>query len=144
MIDHELKLKNVAGIKTSINGPTFTHMMYADDVVLFSKASRKDAPSLVKTLENYCRWLRQPINRNKSGVFFSKYTQNQALRSIKGILQVKSLRKDVAYLGALIFLPRAPSKDFAFLQGKLEADLARWRSKCLSWARRKTLINSIA
>ena len=56
MIDHELKLKNVSSIKTSINGPTITHVMYADDVVLFSKASRKDASSLVKTIEKYCSW----------------------------------------------------------------------------------------
>ena len=56
MIDHELKLKNVSSIKTSINGPTITHVMYADDVVLFSKACRKDASSLVKTIEKYCSW----------------------------------------------------------------------------------------
>ena len=43
-----------------------------------------------------------------------------------------------------MFLSRAPSKDFAFLQDKLEAKLAGWRSKCLSWAGRKTLINSVA
>ena len=124
LIDHELKLKNVAGIKTSINGPIITHVMYADDVVLFSKASRKDAASLVKTLEKYCRWSGQAINKNKSGVFFSKYTQNQARRSIKGILQVKSLKKDAVYLGAPMFLSRAPSRDFAFIQGKFEAKLA--------------------
>jgi len=137
LIDHEFKLKNAVGIKTSINGPTITHVMYADDVVLFSKASRKDAASLVKTLEKYCRWSGQAINKNKLGVFFSKYTQNQARRSIKGILQVKSLKKDAVYLGVPMFLSKAPSKDFAFLQGKLEAKLTGWRSKCLSWAGRR-------
>ena len=144
LIDHELKLKNAAGIKTSISGPTISHVMYADDVVLFSKASRKDAASLVKTLEKYCVWSGQSINRNKSGVYFSKYTHSQARRSIKSILQVKSLKKEAVYLGAPMFLSRAPSKDFAFLQDKPEAKLAGWRSKCLSWAERKTLINSVA
>lgn len=43
-----------------------------------------------------------------------------------------------------MFLSRATSKDFAFRQDKLEAKLMGWRSKCLSWASRKTLINSIA
>ena len=55
LIEHELRLKNVAGIKTSISGPTISHVMYVDDVVLFLKASRKDAKSLVRTLEKYCR-----------------------------------------------------------------------------------------
>ncbi|XP_075655028.1 uncharacterized protein LOC142625223 [Castanea sativa] len=66
LIEHELRLKNVAGIKTSISGLTISHVMYADDVVLFTKASRKDAESLVKTLEKYCKWLGQAINRSKS------------------------------------------------------------------------------
>ena len=70
-IEHDLKLKNVVGIKTSISGPTISHVMYADDIV-FSKASRKDVESLVKILEKYCRWSGQVINRRKSGVFFLK------------------------------------------------------------------------
>ena len=54
MLDHRLRLKNISGIKTSIFGPTITHVMYADDIVLFTKASRKDAANLVKVLEKYC------------------------------------------------------------------------------------------
>ena len=115
LIEHELKLRNVAGIKTSISGPTISHVMYADDVVLFSKAFSKDAESLVKSLEKYCRWSGQSINRNKSGVYFSKHTHSHAWRSIKSILQVKSLKKEAIYLGAPMFLSRALSKDFAFL-----------------------------
>ena len=143
-IEHDLKLKNIVGIKSSISGPMISHVMYADDIILFTKASRKDAESLVKTLEKYCCWSSQAINRSKSGVFFSKHTQSNARRSIKGILQVKSLKKDAVYLGAPMFLSRAPSKDFAFLEDKLEMKLSGWRSNCLSLAGRRNLINSVA
>ena len=43
-----------------------------------------------------------------------------------------------------MFLSKAPSKDFSYLQDKLEAKLMGWRSKCLSWVGRKTFINSVA
>ena len=43
-----------------------------------------------------------------------------------------------------MFMSRAPSKDFAFLEDKIEAKLSGWRSKCLSWVGRRTLINSVA
>ena len=56
---------------------------------------------------------------------------------------MKRLKKDVVYLGAPLFLSRSPSKDFKFLQDKLEAKLVGWRSNCLSWAGRCTLINSV-
>lgn len=144
MLDHELRLKNTSGIKTSISDPIITHAMYVNDIVLFTKASRKDATNLVKVLDKYCSWFGQAINRKKSRVFFSKHTQNHTKRTIKGLLQVKNLKNDAIYLGAPMFLSRATSKDFAFRQDKLEAKLMGWRSKCLSWASRKTLINSIA
>ena len=40
-------------------------------------------------------------------------------------------------------MTRAPTKDFAYLQSKLEARLVGWRSKCLSWAGIRTLITSM-
>lgn len=43
-----------------------------------------------------------------------------------------------------MFMSRAPSKDFAYLEDKIAAKLSGWRSKCLSWAGRRALINSVA
>ena len=54
MLDYELRLKNINVIRTSIFGPTITHVMYVDDVVLFTKATRRDASNLVWVLEKYC------------------------------------------------------------------------------------------
>lgn len=75
---------------------------------------------------------------------FSKHTQRANQRSIKNILHIKSLKNDAKYFGAPLLLSRAPSKDFAYLQTRLEAKLSGWRSKCLSWAGKKKLINSMA
>ena len=43
-----------------------------------------------------------------------------------------------------MFPTRSPSRDFKFLEDKLEAKLAGWRSRCLSWASRATLIKAVA
>ena len=144
MLDRELNSGNISGTKASVRGPAITHVMYADDIVLFSKATRKDAETLANCLEKYCEWSGQCLNRAKSGIFFSKHTTAICKRSIKHFLQMKSLKKDVVYLGAPLFLTRSPSKDFKFLQEKLESKLAGWKSKTLSWARRSTLITSVA
>ncbi|XP_030970863.1 uncharacterized protein LOC115991294 [Quercus lobata] len=48
-------------------------------------------------------------------------------RSIKHLLLMKSLKKDVVYLGTPLFMSKSPSKDFKFLQEKLESKLAGWR-----------------
>lgn len=115
LLDYELRLKNISGIKTSISGLTITHVMYVDDVVLFTKATRRDATDLVKVLDKYYSWSGQAINKNKSEMFFSQHTQRHNRRLVKSILRVKNLKKDVIYLGASMFLSKAPSKDFTFL-----------------------------
>lgn len=56
LIKHELNLKNIKGIKSSISSPTNTHVMYVDDIVIFSKASNRDAANLVKVLDKYYEW----------------------------------------------------------------------------------------
>lgn len=93
---------------------------------MFSKASRKDAGSLNKVLEKYYSWSGQAINRNKSGVFFSKHTQSHTRRYVKNILQIKNLKKDAIYLGAPMFLSKAPYKYFSYFQDKLKAKLMDW------------------
>lgn len=144
LLDQELRQKRICGIKTSKRGPVITHVIYADDIILFLKATKRDATNISRILDKYCLWLGQLVNKSKSSIFFSKHTQRHILRDIKNILHIRTIKKDATYLGALLLLTRAPFKDFAYLQTKLEARLAVWRSKCLSWAGRATLINSVA
>ena len=136
--------KNISGVKASIGSTPITHVMYADDIILFSKACRREANATNECLEKYCRWSGQMLNRAKSGIIFSKLTHQQTRRGIKYILQMKSLKTDSVYLGAPLFLNKAPAKDFKFLQERLKAKLNGWRSKTLSWAGRSTLIKTVA
>ena len=136
MIEQEFHHRNINGVKASINGPAITHVMYADDIVLFSKATRRDATAINECIIKYCNWSGQKLNRSKSGFFFSKQTQHQSARAIKQILQMKKLKSNAIYLGAPLFLTRSPRKDFSYLLNKLEERLAGWRSKTLSWAGR--------
>ena len=54
MLDKELCTGNISGAKASARGPAVTHFMYADDIVLFSKAARNDAEILTTCLDRYC------------------------------------------------------------------------------------------
>lgn len=110
MLEHEIASKNIKRVKASIGGPEICHVMYADDIVLFSKATRRDAAKINDCIEKYCNWSKQKLNINNYGFFFSKYTHNQPRRFIKQVLQMKGLKQDSIYLGAPLFLSRALSK----------------------------------
>ena len=75
LLEKEFRHHNIIGVKASVGGPAITHVIYADDVVLFSKACRKEAATINQCLETYCSCLGQTLNRSKSGVFFSNHCQ---------------------------------------------------------------------
>ena len=54
MLDRELLSGNISGAEASVRSPALTHVMYADDIVLFSKATRHDASILARCLDRYC------------------------------------------------------------------------------------------
>jgi hypothetical protein len=144
IIDREHMIGNIKGVKMNMGGPDFTHVMFADDLMLFSKASSNEVLSLNSCLEKYCRWSGQLINRSKSGIIFSKLVHLNQKRRLKNMLQMKKVPENAKYLGVPLFSSRSRSKDFMYLQENLEARLTGWRSKCLSWASRCTLIKSVA
>jgi hypothetical protein len=144
IIDRQFALRKLSGAKMNVAGPPITHVMFADDLMLFTKASRKEATVLNECLDTYCLWSGQQINRDKSGIIFSKMVCNSNRRWIKGELQMKKLPLDAFYLGTPMFSSKCKTKDFKYLIERTEARLQGWRSKCLSWAGRRTLINSVA
>ena len=144
IIDRKHMIGNIKGVKMNMGGPDFTHVMFADDLMLFSKASSNEVLSLNSCLEKYCHWSGQLINRSKSGIIFSKLVHLNQKRRLKNILQMKKVPKNAKYLGGPLFSSRSRSKDFMYLQENLEARLTGWKSKCLSWAGRCTLIKSVA
>ena len=142
LIDKEHSIGRLGGIKASMRVPAITHVMYTDDVMLFSKANLREAEILNECLETYCNWSGQQINKQKSRLIFWKATQPSIARNLKRLLQMKILPKDVCYLGSSFNLCRSKTKDFKFLQNRIEAKLLGWRSKCLSWPGRGTMIKS--
>ena len=62
ILNHKFCSKKINGVKASIGGPAITHVMYANDIILFSKATRNDASNIAICVEKYCNWSRQNIN----------------------------------------------------------------------------------
>jgi hypothetical protein len=144
LIDRDQAAGSISGVKMGRGGPNFTNVMFADDIMLFSKASNRDVNALNNCLVKYCTWSGQLINRSKFGIHFTKMVSlNQKIR-LKNDLQMKKIPENASYLGAPLFNTRSRVKDFKYLQDKMEARLKGWRSKTLSWAGRSTLIKSVA
>lgn len=52
--------------------PKISHLLYADDLVIYCKANLEEAPEGKKCLNQFSEWRGQGINYSKSQIHFSK------------------------------------------------------------------------
>ncbi|XP_071928124.1 uncharacterized protein [Coffea arabica] len=69
--------KRISGMKISRNGPSMTHLFFANDSLIFCKADREEASELIQILNKYEKGSGQSINLEKSSVFFSSNVNHQ-------------------------------------------------------------------
>ena len=69
-------------------GPKLTHLLFADDSLLFCRATVEECANVLNILEAYERASGQKVNRDKTALFFSRSTLEDVNSSIKHILGV--------------------------------------------------------
>lgn len=63
---------NLSGLQLASSAPPVNHLLFADDSLLFFKASGVGANEVNQVLNIYCQATGQRINFSKSSIFFSK------------------------------------------------------------------------
>ena len=59
------------GIRVSQRAPWISHLLFADDCLIFSQADRRNADRIAQILDIYNKGSGQLVNKHKSVVFFS-------------------------------------------------------------------------
>jgi hypothetical protein len=132
------------GIKLSPGCPQISHLQFADDLLIFSKANPTSATTILDCLASYQSWSGQKINYSKSGVIFSKNTTGQTTTNLCHLLNLKKVSPTTKHLGLPLELNRAKSSSFQGLIEKIQNRVAGWKTKLLSQAARSTLISNVA
>ena len=86
-------------IKASRNGPSFSHIIFANDLLLFTKANSKNCEAIIDVLDHFCNLVRQKVNKSKSRILFSPNVARRRRRRLcnkMGIYETSDLDR---YLG---------------------------------------------
>jgi ribonuclease HI len=132
------------GVALCRRGPKITHLFFADDSLLFTKATTRDCAKLQVILQLYERASGQQINRDKTTIFFSKATPSGTQEAIKNTLGVPIIKQYEKYLGLPSFVGKNRTACFTQLKERVWSKLMGWKEKLLSQAGREVLIKSVA
>ncbi|GAU20604.1 hypothetical protein TSUD_33400 [Trifolium subterraneum] len=118
-INNVVTQKNWDPINLTKQGPSLSHLLFADDVLLFTKAKNSQINFITELFERFSHASGLKINLSKSRVFYSSGTTQDKihrLASLSGIQNTLSLEK---YLGFPILRGRAKKTDFLFIIKKI-------------------------
>jgi hypothetical protein len=132
------------GVALCRRGPRITHLFFADDSLLFTKATPRDCAKLQEILLLYERASGQQVNQDKTTIFFSKATPTATQAAIKDTLGVPIIKQYEKYLGLPSFVGKNGTACFTQLKERVWSKLMGWKEKLLSQAGREVLIKSIA
>lgn len=72
MIERKIDTRMLHGAKASRNGPVISHLLFADDNLLFTRATQQECLIIVDILNQYEKAYGKKINFEKLEVSFSR------------------------------------------------------------------------
>lgn len=131
------------GARVGIHAPWVSHLLFADDCIVFSHASTVGAERLKDILENYKRGSGQMINPSKSAIFFSANCSADMKQVMHQMLNISVEALAEKYLGLPTSLGRSTEEAFDHIVTHLKNMVSPWCAKQLSAAGRETLIKAV-
>lgn len=122
----------ISGVKVSQLSPKVTHLMYVDDLVIYSKATMEEAGAVSQCLQQYCNWTGQVIIWHKSAIHFNSNTNASVRNEICCLLGIRECQHKDSYLGHPFCNFKSKSTVYRGLLERLENKISGWKKRALS------------
>ncbi|CAL1412670.1 unnamed protein product [Linum trigynum] len=132
------------GLQVTRGAPVITHLFFADDSILFARATQQESLELKRILQAYERESGQQVNYQKSEVSFATNVNPHNKLIVGGTLGMPIVEKQDKYLGLATEVGRSKKELFAGLKERVRKKLKGWKERTMSVAARETLIKSVA
>lgn len=124
-------------------GPKLSHLLFADDILLFSKATPVQTSVVKDAVRSFCMDSGQKVSVDKSITFVSPMVPSDICGTIHTITDIRLATKLGKYLGVPIMQGCSTKQQFDYVLEKLQLRLSNWKARNLSLARWCTLIQSV-
>ncbi|KAL9659562.1 hypothetical protein QQ045_024369 [Rhodiola kirilowii] len=133
----------LTGLKIAIHAPSLTHLLYADDCLLFFKLRSNTASVISDLLHAYERVSGQVINYGKSELMLSPNVPIDLKEEVPRLLSIKLVACHEKYLGLPLLLKRKLGLNYTGIVDKFWSKTQGWSAKQLSIGGRDVLMKSV-
>ena len=111
-------------VRASRSGLSFSHVFFADNLMLFAKANYKNCEAITKVLEIFCSLARQRVSNTKSKILFSPNVTSRRAKGICRRLGIAATTNLGKYLGFPIFYQGRVGNAYNIIVNKMQNKLA--------------------
>ncbi|XP_048490284.1 uncharacterized protein LOC125492238 [Beta vulgaris subsp. vulgaris] len=130
------------GVTLGHSGVRIPFLTFADDTMIFAKASEESCITIKAILDKYCTMSGQLINFHKSAFQCTQNVSDNVSVNFAEILQMEKSFSLSKYLGCPIIDSKVTNATFADLQEKVSSQLTKWKANSLSQAGQTILVQS--
>ncbi|KAL2924062.1 hypothetical protein RDABS01_015553, partial [Bienertia sinuspersici] len=142
LINDECDAGNWVPISIGRGKVKLSHLLFADDLVLFGDTSDSTLDAVIKVLNIFHSQAGQKVNNSKSKLYFSKNTPLSVKDDFTQALEVDESSDLGTYLGYPLTDRRPTKAQLEPIISRIQKKLALWKSAHLSKAGRTVLISS--
>jgi hypothetical protein len=138
------RMGHITGVSISRGGPRVSHLLFADDSLLFCQASIEASETLMRILSIYEDSSGQKLNKDKTAIFFSRNTRQNVREEIHQFWGSTASTHFGKYLGLPPVVGRAKKLAFNDIKERVAKRIHGWKERFLSKAGREILIKAVA
>ncbi|XP_052486336.1 uncharacterized protein LOC128041067 [Gossypium raimondii] len=133
----------IKGVRESRRGPIISHLLFADDCILFGEASKSSARNLKAILQEYETCSGQCVNFSKSMIFFSSNFEEGDKGRLSAKMGIRGSNNMEKYLGLPNIVSRKKKESFQNLKDRIKQRIDNWSTHFLSQGGREVFIKSV-
>jgi hypothetical protein len=144
LLQSEVEAKTIEPVRICRRAPGISHLLFADDSLLFFKAHEDQAAKVREVLELFASSTGQQINPSKCSIFFGESCPSPTRVLVKNALNIVQETFETKYLWLPTPEGRMSKGKFQSLQSKLAKCLVDWDDNHKSQAAIEILIKAVA